>query len=66
MVNIPTMYGDDWGMVYHCYSHIKHHHDVPTPPSYVFRTDALAKSSGMSSTHMTILGGKGALETPRQ
>ena len=19
---IPTIYGDDWGMVYHCYTHI--------------------------------------------
>lgn len=30
----------------------------PHRPSYVFRTDALAKSSGMSSTHMTILAGR--------
>ena len=22
MVKIPTIYGDDWGMVYYCYTHI--------------------------------------------
>ena len=21
MVNIPTIYGDDWGTVYYCYTH---------------------------------------------